>query len=73
MKEGNLISFKVLIDDKGKINTELSFLPEKEINKINPSRVFIINCFKCHIFVYKRYDFQFISDFIVIFIFYLYF
>ena len=34
MKEGNLISFKVLIDDKGKINTELSFLPEKEINKI---------------------------------------
>ena len=34
MKEGNLISFKVLIDDKGRLSTELSFLPENEITNI---------------------------------------
>jgi len=34
MKEGNLLSFKLLIDRKGKIVTELSGLPEDEINNI---------------------------------------
>jgi|TARA_R110000803_G_scaffold51439_2_gene106318 hypothetical protein len=31
MKEGNLISFKVIIDERGRLNTELSFFPESEI------------------------------------------
>ncbi len=34
MKEGNLLSFKILIDQKGKIITELSGLPENEINNV---------------------------------------
>jgi hypothetical protein len=34
MKEGNLISFKVIIDEKGRLSTELSFLPEDQVTKI---------------------------------------
>lgn len=33
-KEGNILSFKILIDCKGKLVTELSGLPEKEINNV---------------------------------------
>ena len=33
-KEGNLISYKVLIDERGLINTELSFFPEDQIKKV---------------------------------------
>lgn len=34
MKEGNLISFKLLIDGKGTLVTELSGVPDKELHKI---------------------------------------
>ena len=33
-KEGNILSFRILIDSKGKLITELSGLPEKEAKKI---------------------------------------
>jgi|TARA_R110000824_G_scaffold315097_1_gene502177 hypothetical protein len=32
-EEGNIISFKVFIDKKGKLMTEYSYLPKKEITK----------------------------------------
>ena len=34
MKEGNILSFKILLDTKGNLVTELSGIPEKEISKI---------------------------------------
>ena len=34
MKEGNLISFKVLIDHRGRLSTELSFFPDSEITNV---------------------------------------
>ena len=34
MKTGNLISFKLLIDGKGTLVTELSGVPDKELHKI---------------------------------------
>ena len=33
-KEGNILSFKILIDKRGKLVTELSGLPESEINNV---------------------------------------
>jgi|TARA_R110002012_G_scaffold319815_1_gene541430 hypothetical protein len=33
-KEGNILSFRILIDSKGNLVTELSGLPEKHIKKI---------------------------------------
>ena len=33
-KEGNILSFKILINNKGKLVTELSGLPESEINNV---------------------------------------
>lgn len=33
-KEGNILSFKVLINKQGKLVTELSGLPEEEINNV---------------------------------------
>jgi hypothetical protein len=33
-KEGNLLSFKILVDSKGNVITELSGVPEKDISKI---------------------------------------
>ena len=34
MKEGNLISFKLLLDQKGTVVTELSGLPEEDLHKV---------------------------------------
>jgi len=34
MKEGNLLSFRLLIDKKGRLVTELSGLPEDQINNV---------------------------------------
>ena len=34
MKEGNILSFKILLDTKGNLVTELSGIPETEIYKI---------------------------------------
>ena len=34
MKEGNILSFKILLDSKGNLVTELSGIPETEISKI---------------------------------------
>jgi|TARA_R110000744_G_C18978791_1_gene519062 hypothetical protein len=34
IKEGNILSFRVLIDSKGKLVTELSGLLEKDVSKI---------------------------------------
>jgi len=34
MKEGNLISFRVIIDHRGRLSTELSFFPEDEIKNV---------------------------------------
>jgi|TARA_R100000329_G_C7449220_1_gene158072 glycerate kinase len=34
MKEANLISFKVLINSKGQVVTELSGLPEEKIDQV---------------------------------------
>ena len=34
MKEGNILSFKILLDTKGNLVTELSGIPETEISKI---------------------------------------
>ena len=34
MIEGNLLSFKIFIDKKGKVVTELSGLPENKINTV---------------------------------------
>ena len=34
MKEGNLISFKVIIDERGRLSTELSFFPDSEITNL---------------------------------------
>ena len=34
MKEGNLISFKVIIDERGRLSTELSFFPDSEITNV---------------------------------------
>jgi hypothetical protein len=34
MKEGNILSFKVLVDSKGMLVTELSNLPESEVTKV---------------------------------------
>jgi hypothetical protein len=33
-KEGNILSFRILIDSKGNLVTELSGLPEKDVKKI---------------------------------------
>jgi|TARA_R110000822_G_scaffold191929_1_gene330656 hypothetical protein len=33
-KEGNILSFKILINKQGKLITELSGLPEEEINNV---------------------------------------
>jgi len=33
-KEGNLLSFKILVDSRGNVVTELSGLPEADISKI---------------------------------------
>ena len=33
-KEGNILSFRILIDPKGNLITELSGLPEREANKV---------------------------------------
>jgi hypothetical protein len=33
-KEGNILSFKILINNKGRLVTELSGLPESEINNV---------------------------------------
>ena len=34
MKEGNILSFKILLDTKGNLVTELSGIPETEISNI---------------------------------------
>ena len=34
MKEGNILSFKIMIDTKGTLVTELSQLPEEAVSKI---------------------------------------
>ena len=34
MKEGNLISFKLLVDRGGVVVTEISGVPDKDLNKI---------------------------------------
>ena len=34
MKEGNILSFKILVDSKGSLITELSGLPEADISKV---------------------------------------
>ena len=34
MKAGNLISFKVIIDERGRLSTELSFFPDSEITNV---------------------------------------
>jgi len=34
IKEGNILSFRILIDSKGNLITELSGLPEKEVSGI---------------------------------------
>ena len=34
MKEGNILSFNILLDTKGNLVTELSGIPETEISKI---------------------------------------
>jgi len=34
MKAGNLISFKVVIDERGRLSTELSFFPDSEITNV---------------------------------------
>jgi len=34
MKEGNILSFKILVDSKGMLITELSGLPESEVKKV---------------------------------------
>jgi hypothetical protein len=34
MKTGNLISFKVIIDERGRLSTELSFFPDSEITNV---------------------------------------
>jgi hypothetical protein len=34
MKEGNILSFRILIDSSGKLVTELSGLPEHEAHKV---------------------------------------
>ncbi len=34
MKEGNILSFKIMIDSKGTLVTELSQLPEEAVSKI---------------------------------------
>jgi len=36
--EGNIISFRVIFDRKGRLSTELSCLPEKEITNIFSSK-----------------------------------
>tara|TARA_R100000808_G_scaffold245_3_gene1435 strand:- start:11620 stop:11838 length:219 start_codon:yes stop_codon:yes gene_type:complete len=33
-KEGNILSFRILIDSKGNLVTELSGLPEKDVKKV---------------------------------------
>ena len=33
-EEGNILSFRILIDSKGNLVTELSGLPEKEVHKV---------------------------------------
>ena len=33
-EDGNLLSFRILIDSKGNLITELSGLPEKEVHKV---------------------------------------
>lgn len=34
MMEANIISFRVFLDKRGRVLTELSFLPEKEIKNV---------------------------------------
>ena len=34
MKEGNILSFRIMIDSKGTLGTELSQLPEEAVSKI---------------------------------------
>ena len=34
MKEGNILSFRIMIDSKGTLVTELSQLPEESVSKI---------------------------------------
>ena len=34
MREGNTLSFKILVDSKGMLITELSGLPESEVKKV---------------------------------------
>ena len=34
MKEGNILSFRIMIDSKGTLVTELSQLPEEAVSKI---------------------------------------
>mgnify|MGYP001418200925 FL=1 len=34
MREGNILSFKILVDSKGMLITELSGLPESEVKKV---------------------------------------
>ena len=34
MNEGNIISFKVFVDDKGRLMTEYSKLPSEEVTKV---------------------------------------
>lgn len=34
IKEGNILSFRILIDSKGNLITELSGLPEKEVSQV---------------------------------------
>ena len=34
MREGNILSFKILVDYKGMLITELSGLPESEVKKV---------------------------------------
>ena len=34
MKEGNILSFRIMIDSKGMLVTELSQLPEEAVSKI---------------------------------------
>ena len=33
-KEGNILSFKILVDSKGNLVTELSGVPEEDVDKI---------------------------------------
>ena len=34
MREGNILSFKILVDSKGMLITELNGLPESEVKKV---------------------------------------